>query len=231
MVSAQHEDREQRILDIAASLFVHYGYDKTTVGDIAAGSGISKGAVYLHFDSKDALFEALLRRELSAHNHAWLARVDADPQGGTIGALFKHSLHALDASPMMAAIFMQDDRVLGSYLRKPGGLFARRKPTRHIFVEHMQQAGAIRADLDPKVHGHILDMLAFALIAIGQIMAVEDMPPSEPLIEAIGELLQRALAPEGGGDSEAGKAVVQGLSAAARARATTASSRAAEPKA
>ncbi len=218
MPNSKHEAREQRILDTAAGLFVHYGYDKTTVADIARDSGISKGAVYLHFESKDALFEALLRREMLAHNHAWLARVDADPEGGTIGALFKHSLYALEASPFMAALFMQDDRVLGSYLRKPGGLFTHRKPTRHLFVEQMQRVGAIRAELDPKVHGHILDMLAFSLVAIGQIRAVEDMPPSEPLIEAIGDMLQRALAPEDGGDSDAGKAIVQALSAAARAK-------------
>ncbi|MBN8620470.1 MAG: helix-turn-helix transcriptional regulator, partial [Anaerolineae bacterium] len=56
-------ERENRILDAAARLITHYGFDKTTVSDIAEAAGISKGAVYLHYKSKEALFEALIIRE------------------------------------------------------------------------------------------------------------------------------------------------------------------------
>ena len=56
-------EREQRILSAAAERIAHYGYDKTTIEEIARDAGISKGAVYLHFRSKEQLFEALLLRE------------------------------------------------------------------------------------------------------------------------------------------------------------------------
>ena len=46
-------ERERRILDAAVRLIAHYGYDKTTVGDIAHEAGVSKGAVYLHWPGKD----------------------------------------------------------------------------------------------------------------------------------------------------------------------------------
>jgi TetR/AcrR family acrAB operon transcriptional repressor len=42
------------------------------------------------------------------------------------------------------------------------------------------------------------------------------MPPFDALIEGIGEVMERALAPEGGGDSEVGKAIVRRIAAAAR---------------
>ena len=63
---AQYE-REQRILDAASRLIAHYGYDKTTVSDVAREAGVSKGAIYLHWKSKTALFEALLFRETGWH--------------------------------------------------------------------------------------------------------------------------------------------------------------------
>ena len=43
MAKSDNKEREQRILDAAAELFVHYGYDKTTVSDIARQAGVSKG--------------------------------------------------------------------------------------------------------------------------------------------------------------------------------------------
>ena len=78
---SNNPEREQRILDAAADLFVHYGYDKTTVSDIARAAGVSKGAIYLHFESKDTLFEALLMREIMAYQSHWLTLIEADPKG------------------------------------------------------------------------------------------------------------------------------------------------------
>lgn len=48
-----------RILDAARALFADRGYDDTTVGDLLDAAGISKGALYHHFDSKDAVAETL----------------------------------------------------------------------------------------------------------------------------------------------------------------------------
>ena len=49
-----------RILASALSLFAKKGYDRTTFNDIAARLKLTKGAVYWHFESKQALLVALL---------------------------------------------------------------------------------------------------------------------------------------------------------------------------
>ena len=49
-----------QILDSALSLFVKKGYDRTTFNDIASRLKLTKGAVYWHFESKDALLVAIL---------------------------------------------------------------------------------------------------------------------------------------------------------------------------
>ena len=82
---SEKEEREHRILHVASELIVHYGFDKTTVSDIAREAGISKGAIYLHFDSKDALFEALLIREMQLYSERWLELIESDEYGGRAG--------------------------------------------------------------------------------------------------------------------------------------------------
>ena len=50
----------RRILASALSLFVKKGYERTTFTDIASRLGMTKGAVYWHFDSKEKLLVTLL---------------------------------------------------------------------------------------------------------------------------------------------------------------------------
>lgn len=73
--------RRRHVLDAAERLLRHHGPSKTTMADIAREACVSVGALYLEFDSKDAIIEAL-----SALRHGELlaamkraARADALP--------------------------------------------------------------------------------------------------------------------------------------------------------
>jgi AcrR family transcriptional regulator len=216
MPATGNDNREQRILDAAADLFVRYGYNKTTVSDIAREAGVSKGAIYLHFESKEQLFESLLLRALETYAARWLDLIDADPAGGTIGGMYKNSLYALSSSPFMSAVFRQDGRVLGTYLRKQDNLLQRMNAgesdsPRARFVRQMQAAGAVRDDLDAAVVAHIMNMLAFGLVAMDEIMPREQIPPTDALIEGIALIMDRALTPAAGGNRDAGKTIVRKL--------------------
>ncbi|NUS71372.1 MAG: helix-turn-helix transcriptional regulator, partial [Ensifer adhaerens] len=54
------------ILDAARGLFVTRGYADTSTPDIVAAAGLSRGALYHHFEDKKALFRAVAEREASA---------------------------------------------------------------------------------------------------------------------------------------------------------------------
>lgn len=54
--------RPDEVLDAALDLFIDKGFAATRVEDIAKRAGISKGAVYLYFPSKEAILEGLVRR-------------------------------------------------------------------------------------------------------------------------------------------------------------------------
>jgi AcrR family transcriptional regulator len=61
---ADHAVREQ-IVEAAGEHFRHYGYEKTTVSDLAKAIGFSKAYIYKFFDSKQAIGEAICAKTLS----------------------------------------------------------------------------------------------------------------------------------------------------------------------
>jgi AcrR family transcriptional regulator len=56
----QGPDTRTKLLDAAAKVFAEKGFAASSVDDVAAAAGMSKGAVYWNFDSKDDLIETLL---------------------------------------------------------------------------------------------------------------------------------------------------------------------------
>lgn len=58
------EARPAELTGAALDLFVDKGYAATRLEDVAARAGVSKGTLYLYFDSKEALFKAVVREGL-----------------------------------------------------------------------------------------------------------------------------------------------------------------------
>lgn len=54
------EARPQELTAAALALFVEKGFSATRLDEIAARAGVSKGTLYLYFDSKEALFKAVI---------------------------------------------------------------------------------------------------------------------------------------------------------------------------
>ena len=63
-----------RILDTASRLFLQHGYEKTTLQEIIDATHLSKGAIYHHFASKEAILIAVVDR-IGERNSAVLAEI------------------------------------------------------------------------------------------------------------------------------------------------------------
>lgn len=58
--------RPQEILDAALTLFAQKGFAATRLEEVAARAGVSKGTIYLYFESKEAVFKALVQEKLAS---------------------------------------------------------------------------------------------------------------------------------------------------------------------
>ena len=59
--------RPQELLDAALALFVEKGFAATRSEEVAARAGVAKGTLYRYYPSKDELFKAMVRDNLSVH--------------------------------------------------------------------------------------------------------------------------------------------------------------------
>jgi len=69
--------KRRQILDGARQVFLSQGFDGASMGEIAKVAGVSKGTLYVYFDSKEKLFEALTIEEKSSLAEV-LFKLDAD---------------------------------------------------------------------------------------------------------------------------------------------------------
>lgn len=72
-------DTKDDILEAATKLFLQRSYDAVSIKDITEAVGVTKGALYHHFSSKEELFSEVIGREFHAY------QID-------FGRLPKHSL-------------------------------------------------------------------------------------------------------------------------------------------
>ena len=68
MTQQRSEETRGRILDASVRKFAIAGYDAASVDDICSEAGVSKGAFYHHFPSKQSVFLALM--------NGWLSMID-----------------------------------------------------------------------------------------------------------------------------------------------------------
>ena len=84
--------RPQELLDAALALFVEKGFAAARSEEVAARAGVAKGTLYRYYPSKDELFKALVRENLSVHIAESAAQ--AAQHQGPVAVLLAQMMHA-----------------------------------------------------------------------------------------------------------------------------------------
>src|SRR5215472_16984485 len=63
---AMDSDKRRQIIEGARAVFLALGFDAASMSDIARTAGVSKGTLYVYFDSKEALFQAIAEEQCHA---------------------------------------------------------------------------------------------------------------------------------------------------------------------
>jgi AcrR family transcriptional regulator len=95
-------DRFQRLIDCATQVFIEQGYARTQMADVADAMGIAKGTLYLYVESKEALFDLVLRHADAEHPFTAPATLPVPtPKGGTT---LQHARKRLAEQPPLPAL-------------------------------------------------------------------------------------------------------------------------------
>lgn len=200
---AAKEARRESILAAAKEVFAAKGFHATTIGDVAKAAGIAYGSVYWYFDSKDALFHALMDHQehsLRAHIDAEVAGLGDDLAAGD--ALFRAAVRAtfefFEGDRAAVTLLFRDSLVLGDrFDRHLAGIYEGFIADIEKTITAAQAAGYV-IDAPPR-------MVAFSVAAlIGQLalrrLATDDGLPAQIVADFVVTLLLDGLRPRPKGE-------------------------------
>jgi AcrR family transcriptional regulator len=98
VVPEYKEEAKSRILEAANKVFAEKGYHEATMDDIAKRLGVSKGAIYLYFASKEELFEAMCKTAPQAFKEILYSSFSADANPVQSATQFFDKMLKLSAS-------------------------------------------------------------------------------------------------------------------------------------
>lgn len=172
------EERRERIIDAAIELFSTGGFAGTTTRRLAEAVGISEAALYLYFDTKEELYEAIIRRK-ARENSGFTERLrgmsDEPPERVFREvAEFMIETHTKDKAFLRLLLFSGLEQhalfrmFFEAQVRECGGVL-------RTYVERLQREGtfrrceprlAVRAFMGMLVH-HLLTQEVFQLRELG----------------------------------------------------------------
>lgn len=185
-------ERAHRILDAAAELVQRYGYNKTTVDDLARQAGVAKGTLYLHWKTRDELFGALLRREQFRLARAFLNGVRASSERPTLRGLFRQAALGLSRHPLMRAAFTRDVEVVGKLVREQGQ-HPERKELFEVLLEYLSQRNMARSDLSPHAQAFLVRSVFLGFFMMASWTPEPMALPDEAMADLVADTVSAAL--------------------------------------
>jgi TetR/AcrR family acrAB operon transcriptional repressor len=157
-----------RILDSAEQLFSEQGVSRTTLQHIATAAGVTRGAIYWHFDDKGALFNAMMERAVLPLESA-MALLDQTDAADPLRDLREYTLVALRVTvqdPIARRVF----EIASLKIEFIGELDAARvRRQKNLDAWMMRAEGRIRlaaerGEIKPGVNPHVAAYGMWALI-------------------------------------------------------------------
>ncbi len=173
--------RRQHILDAARVCFARKGFHAASMLDLQAEAGVSAGAIYVYFPSKDDIVAAITEENLQRVVHALTAILDRDPPP-SLGTAITDVLKVVDqvaVGPTRGIAFdvwgeASRDDAIGAMAREHLG------EVRRLFVELARQAIA-RGELPKGAGAAKAGAVLFSLCIFGyygQRLVMDDITPT-----------------------------------------------------
>ncbi|WP_246079822.1 TetR/AcrR family transcriptional regulator [Nonomuraea mesophila] len=198
---ARQRERAHRILDAATELVLRWGYDKTTIDDVAKRAGVAKGTIYLHWKTRDALFTALLRRE-----RVLMLDDVRRSEPATLSALYGAFARELLRRPLLHALLGEDSEVLGKLTRQKrrGAGSPDLLPALGSYMTELIKRGAVREELGE--HAMVAGSVLYGFLFLPEGMQGIARPSDDRVADLVADTIERTMStgrPLSGDDADA----------------------------
>jgi AcrR family transcriptional regulator len=156
MVQARSELTRRKIIDAAVALFNEVGYSSTGLGDVVERAGMTKGALYHHFNSKEALAVAIIEQgsDILLKTFQGISRSSAPALENMIhGVLAVVELANTDKLVRMGAVLL---RIFAKFSKESTFNYGVWLSEMAAQARRAQAEGDLRADIDAQVAGEFI---------------------------------------------------------------------------
>jgi len=176
--------KRRQILEGAREVFLARGFDGASMGEIAKVAGVSKGTLYVYFDSKESLFEALTIEEKQGLAEVLFKLDPDDPNVRAVLSNLGHSyLRRMGTPEHISSIRM----VIGAAEKFPrlGQAFYEAGPCQgaarlKAYLDRQVEAGRLSIEDTGVAAQHFLDLCASGLMR-RMLFAVGGVPTDDEI--------------------------------------------------
>jgi AcrR family transcriptional regulator len=201
---APESAKRRQIIEGARRVFLREGFDAASMGEIAREAGVSKGTLYVYFESKEALFAALVGESKRATAERNLAHLDPeDPDLRRVLTRFASGLIEKVTEPEhMALVRMvvaaaEKFPAVGRTFYEAGPAYGHRCLA--VYLEDQRRRG--RLDIpDAELSAGLFQGMCLQSLAAAILTGAETTPSPEKIARIAGnavDMLLRAYAPRG----------------------------------
>jgi TetR/AcrR family transcriptional regulator, transcriptional repressor for nem operon len=188
----QAAENRETVINVASRLFREHGFDGIGLKDLMKGAGLTQGAFYKQFASKEDLAAQASRRALESAFNRWSAAIAAKPEDplGAVMAFYLsmgHRKEIMDGCPVVA---------LGSDAARQGSEV---KASFEAGIKaHLEVLGRLVAESkDSETKGKAMAVLSMMVGAVTLSRAVNDPDLAQSLLDAAAEQIREvASSPE-----------------------------------
>lgn len=158
---SEESSKRRQIMDGAKTAFLSNGFDAASMGEIARQAGVSKGTLYVYFDSKESLFEAIIEDERRSQAERIFVLDPSDPDIiGTLtrlGEAFVRFLCQPDALGSLRTVMAIAERMpeLGRSFYQAGPAFGISQVANYIKAK--RESGQLAVDDEEVAAAQFLD--------------------------------------------------------------------------
>jgi len=158
----RRQETRAKLLEAATCVLARSGFERATLDEIAREAGFSKGAFYVHFESKDDLFWAMLEERISHQQEAFRQAVDySKSMDYNVRMILSAVFGLLGDDALWGSLFMEFHAHAGrneQVRRRLGSMY---EGWRQLIVDILsvsRETGRMRSDAD-------LELMATVLVA------------------------------------------------------------------